>query len=331
MADLVQQPYNLFAQQKQSGYPNVTTPKVETGQNTDFNLERDHQGNYYVNGEKTPMKVLNPDVVPYINENQRQGKPITSTEELVSAIGYTTPEQEEKMRKASVMNQRISAVGDAIRHIGNIANTVNYAPAQQLNNPVLEEQARYEKSKALRDRANQIYLNYQQKKEMQDAQARRWEAEREYKNQMLDHYRDQDRRLWEQHEENARRNAFLENLKKEEFDLKKAYNEGRISIAEYNARTSRIRALRAGVRGGGGTEWTRTSNTEIHRDENGRETGRTTTIQRSNGKTGEQSTAVKTSKKGDTNPYGGRKHGSGGKGKGNSGNKENKFGVRPAK
>ena len=281
MADLVQQPYNLFAQQK----PQVKNETVTVA-------AKPQPIEQIVAQPQEQKQIIHPIVPP----REPQQPIITSMDDLAQAMGYTTPEQEEKMRKASVANQRILAVGDAIRHIGNIANTVNYAPAQQLNNPVLEEQARYEKSKALRDRANQIYLNYQQKKEMQDAQARRWEAEREYKNQMLDHYRDQDRRLWEQHKENARRNAFLENLKKEEFDLKKAYNEGRISIAEYNARTSRIRALRAGVGGGGGTEWTRTSETKINRDENGRETGRTTTISRSNKKTGEQSTAVKTTK-----------------------------------
>lgn len=89
---------------------------------------------------------------------------------------YTSPEQEEKMRKASVANQKILAIGDALRHIGNIANTVNYAPAQQFNSPFQEEQARYEKGKALRDKANQTYISYQQAKAAQDAKQRQWEA-----------------------------------------------------------------------------------------------------------------------------------------------------------
>jgi hypothetical protein len=115
---------------------------------------------------------------PY--QPQKQTKPITSTEELAAAMGYTSPEEENRLRKASLMNQRILAVGDALRHIGNIANTVKYAPAQQYNSPVLEEQARYEKGKALRDRANQQYIAYQQAKAKQDAEQKRWEAQFNY-------------------------------------------------------------------------------------------------------------------------------------------------------
>ena len=100
----------------------------------------------------------------------------TSGMDALSSM-YTSPQDEERMRKASVANQRIMAFADALRHIGNIYNTVNYAPAQQLNSPVLEEQARYEKGKALRDKANLTYLNYQQAKAAQDAKARQWEAD----------------------------------------------------------------------------------------------------------------------------------------------------------
>jgi len=93
---------------------------------------------------------------------------------------YTSKEDEEKLRKASVANQRILAIGDALRHIGNIATTVNYAPAQQFNNPVLEEQARYERGKALRDRANQQYYTYMQQKAAQDAALKKWEQQFNY-------------------------------------------------------------------------------------------------------------------------------------------------------
>ena len=89
---------------------------------------------------------------------------------------YTSPEQEEKMRKASVANQRILAIGDALRHIGNIYHTTKYAPAQQFNSPVTEEQQRYEKGKAVRDAANMKFYTYQQAKAEQDAKQRQWEA-----------------------------------------------------------------------------------------------------------------------------------------------------------
>lgn len=90
---------------------------------------------------------------------------------------YTSPEQEEKIRKSSVANQRIMAVADALRHIGNIYNTVNYAPAQQLNSPVAESTQRYLQGRALRDAANQRYFSYQQAKAAQDAKQRQWEAD----------------------------------------------------------------------------------------------------------------------------------------------------------
>ena len=124
-------------------------------------------------------------------QNQQQTQPSANANGVVKPIDsnsstagmdylnslYTSPQEEERLRKASVMNQRILAIGDAIRHIGNIANTVNYAPAQQLNSPVQEEYARYQQGKALRDRANQQFYTYQQQKAAQDAKARQWEAE----------------------------------------------------------------------------------------------------------------------------------------------------------
>lgn len=108
----------------------------------------------------------------------------TSGMDAISSM-LTTPEQEEKMRKASVANQRILAVADAIRHIGNIAHTVNYAPSQQFNSPVQEEQARYEKGKAVRDAANLKYYTYQQAKAAQDQKQRQWETTFNY-NMMKD-------------------------------------------------------------------------------------------------------------------------------------------------
>lgn len=101
----------------------------------------------------------------------------TSGMDAVIANMYTSPEQEEKMRKASVANQRILALGDALRHIGNIYHTVNYAPSQQFNKPWEEEQTRYEKGKAVRDAANAHYLSYQQAKAAQDAKQKQWEAD----------------------------------------------------------------------------------------------------------------------------------------------------------
>ena len=94
---------------------------------------------------------------------------------------YTSPQEEERLRKASVANQRIMAVGDALRHIGNIVNTVNYAPAQKFNSPVEEERKRYMQDKAIRDAHNYKYMTYQQAKAAQDAKIKQLEADRQQK------------------------------------------------------------------------------------------------------------------------------------------------------
>jgi len=160
--------YNLFAQQKQQNYPNAQT--------AGYHAQPVQQTQQAAQPTVTPTarpagKPAGTVAIPAIDPNSD-----TSGMDALSSM-YTSPQDEERMRKASVANQRIMAVADALRHIGNIYNTVNYAPAQQLNSPVLEEQARYEKGKALRYKANLTYLNYQQAKAAQDAKAKQWEAD----------------------------------------------------------------------------------------------------------------------------------------------------------
>ncbi len=90
---------------------------------------------------------------------------------------YTPPEDEEKMRKASLANQRILAVGDALRHLANIHYTIKGASPQKFNQPWKEVDDRYQKEKALRDARNQRYYTYQQAKAAQDAAQDRFERE----------------------------------------------------------------------------------------------------------------------------------------------------------
>ena len=253
-----QKPYNLFSTQmlehqgKKATQPVIpTTPmeqaaqQVANGNDGEFKIERDHQGNYYTNGVKTPMHVFNPDVVPY-KKDEQQYQPITSMEELARAMGYTSQEDEDKLRKASMTNRRILAVADALRHIGNIANTVGYAPVQQFNNPVLEEQARYEKGKALRDRANQQYLAYQQAKAKQDAEQRRWEQQfglQKENAEALNAYRKEQARIAEQKAANEKEYRAADLARKTKADEDAAKHRNRMAgIAGMNAQTGRMRA-----------------------------------------------------------------------------------------
>lgn len=191
----VQEPYNMFAMQKMAGYPNSAQiqqaqQKRVPGQVVGETPQQFAQGKFN-NGQpvvQTPQQTQQtPQVNPVIEQKMQNAKttPIdanssTAGMEYLNSL-YTTPQEEEKLRKASVANRRIMAVADALRHIGNIYHTINYAPAQQFNNPVAEEQARYERGKAIRDAANARYLTYQQQKAAQDAKARQWAIEQQQK------------------------------------------------------------------------------------------------------------------------------------------------------
>ena len=87
---------------------------------------------------------------------------------------YTTPEQEAKYRKQSRARMGILAVGDALRHLGNIYHTTKYAPSQQFNNPVEKEYALYQTQKAQRDKDNYAIATQR----LKQAQ---WEAEQAYR------------------------------------------------------------------------------------------------------------------------------------------------------
>lgn len=253
--------YNLFSQKPPVETPKLTKPiqAYDPTKSVEQNMAGQGQPSAqnvmaaYQTPQAQQTLVSRPQqtrTMPAINPNSD-----TSGMDALSTM-YTSPQEEERMRKASIANQRIVAVADALRHIGNIYNTVNYAPAQKFNSPVLEEQQRYERGKALRDKANQTYIAYQQAKAAQDAKARQWETEQDYKQGMLRHYQDQDRRLWERDAETALYHEGILGLRKEKQKLDDDYRNKRITIDEYNARSRRISALasqtRASRAGGGG-------------------------------------------------------------------------------
>lgn len=143
---------------------------------------------------------------------------ITNMDELASAMGYTSPEEEARLRKASVNNQRILAVADALRHIGNIANTVNYAPAQRFNQPWAEEQLRYEHGKAQRDRANQAIISYQQQRAELDRKIKQAEAEAARKERQMAFEREKWEAQKPYHEHRGKTQEYIEGIKKLEYE-----------------------------------------------------------------------------------------------------------------
>ena len=178
---------------------------------------------------------------------------ITNMDELASAMGYTSPEEEARLRKASVNNQRILAVADALRHIGNIANTVNYAPAQRFNQPWAEEQARYEHGKAQRDRANQVLFSYERQKADQERAERKLDAQ--IKKQEKDAERaerwNQARidRIYAQNaktEEEAKFYQTRARLQEEGWPLEKANKEAQIQLKKAQTELTNLRIANGG-------------------------------------------------------------------------------------
>ena len=297
---VVQQPYNLFAQQKQAGYPGVNTPQAGPRMAGEAGIV--HTTPTTQPAPKETQTVKNAGV------GQMKTTPITSMEDLARAMGYTSPQEEERLRKASVANQRILAIGDALRHIGNIANTVNYAPSQQFTNPVVEEEQRYQKGKALRDAANLKYYTYQQAKAAQDQKARQWEQQMKYN--MEKDAREYQLKKSESEARNNLREAQL-NRYQTLMALDEARREGVISDNEYKkrkaelypslvqsqiARNNRTGGGRSGSRGGSGSNMPDYDVvTTYERDDEGRvkSAKKTRTVKHSDGTT---STSTKTTK-----------------------------------
>ena len=184
--------------------------------------------------------------VGYVNPNSETAG--------IDALLYTSPEQEERLRKASVQRQRIYAIGDALRHIGNIYNTVNGAPSQKFNSPVEEERRRYLQEKAIRDQNNYKYMTYQQAKAAQEAKQKQFETQLAYnaardaaKMQATKDYQaatlKQNENKWKQQLE------FNQNKWKQQADLnerklqqQERHNKRMEGIAGMNAKTARDRA-----------------------------------------------------------------------------------------
>ena len=306
--------YNLFAQQKLT----EPVPAFDPSRTVEENLsgQGSPTGQNVATAYTTPTaKLQTQPVVQPVQQPQavtQQPKTIASAEDLAAAMGYTSPEQEEKMRKASLMNRRILAVGDALRHIGNIANTINYAPAQKFNSPVQEEELRYQRGKLLRDKANTTYIKYQQAKEAQDRAAAKMEMEFKLK-QADDARKDRlnDARISRYNAQNAKdgaNQAYWETrarLLEEGWPLDKAIKEAKKAEIDERARLARVKANQGGFaprRSGGGRGGGSGSNmpdydvvTTYERDDEGRvkSAKKTRTVKHSDGTT---STSTKTTK-----------------------------------
>lgn len=284
----------LYGQQKRSGYPgyNLFSPKVSVpGQlqgETVNEFAQAKQGGVV----PSPVSTGSSGVVDkplQATSGVQTGKVgagstpfVVSPNSSTDGMDYlgsllTTQADEERMRKASLNNRRIMAVSDALRHIGNIYNTANYATPQQFNNPVLEEKARYENERSVRDAANLRYYSYKQAKAAQDAKQRQWEQQLKYNMakdaanlQALTDYRNAT--IAEQ----QRYHDMVNTLNTRKVEDAKENNAKRTAIMQQNADANTTRASRYGTGGsrGGRVAGSSMPNYEVvdtyERDEDGR-------------------------------------------------------------
>lgn len=178
----------MFAEDKRNNYPSagLSPDQVSSMTYTMDELENG-KGNVNPSVNSSPSLVnnnqvnANKSVKSSVNYNPYPGG--TGANVGMDYIGglYTSPEKEEQLRKSSVNKQRVMALADALRHIGNIYHTTRYSPSQQFNSPVLEERNRYLQEKAVRDANNYKFQTYQQAKAAQEAKIRQAERDFEYK------------------------------------------------------------------------------------------------------------------------------------------------------
>lgn len=298
--------FNLFAQQKQQYYPTageaqtVTPGQIQGETVSEFASGKAGGGQTVVTPPSQPTQPVTPTPQTSVNTG---GTPVTTAKytpisvdknnpssgmDVISSM-FTSPQEEDRLRKASVANQRILAVGDALRHIGNIYHSVNGGPAQQFNNPVQEESQRYQQARAIRDAANQRYLSYQHQKAVQDAQIKKMEDESAYRENSMKLRQQELDRLDKQFGLNVRKQDHKEDYDAAILKFKEMHEKGiidantwRRAVAWYNANTSRLRAEKTGGKGGakGMDEYTTTTETTYNFDELGNKTGSTTTKKR---------------------------------------------------
>ena len=263
--------YNLFATDKQRNYPGAATqqqPQI-AGAAHGATPQEFAQGKQNANSQSgaapatatTPQQPAvrqqaaapQPAAAPAVTRTDYQ-KPIdpTSTTAGLDALNalYTSPQEEERLRQASLQRQRIMAVGDALRHIGNIYNTVNYAPPQIFNSPVETEHKRYLSEKQLRDQNNLKFMTYQQAKAAQDAKMKQASDALDLKYDRLKYESDKFNRQQSLNELKEKNRAWYQQAtiqqKEDYLEIQRALAEGRISKMEADTALARVKASQGG-------------------------------------------------------------------------------------
>ena len=89
--------------------------------------------------------------------------------------------EEDYDRRMTTNRERLLALGDAMRHIGNIVNTGKGAPSQQFNDPISQEEGRYQQRKAERLKKAVLDAENARKAEEMGLKEKAAETDRQYK------------------------------------------------------------------------------------------------------------------------------------------------------
>ena len=234
----------LETHQPQTNFENM--PKPSTGWNPDGSARYDALSEA-LSGYKHDFNQPQPEFKK--DDSKRDGGFFSWLRGLAPKLrpGIREGETEEDYdRRMTTNRERLLALGDAMRHIGNIVNTGKGAPSQQFNDPISQEEGRYQQRKAERQRKAALDAENARKAAEMGLKEKAAEADRQYKlflmgvkNNAAGLNRD---KFEYQKEKNDRDFEYRQGKDARDFEEKKRHNlvsEGqgaqRIGISQYNA------------------------------------------------------------------------------------------------
>ena len=177
------QPYDAHTAEKtpqpQTNFENM--PKPSTGWNPDGSARYDALSEA-LSGYKHDFNQPQPEFKK--DDSKRDGGFFSWLRGLAPKLrpGIREGETEEDYdRRMTTNRERLLALGDAMRHIGNIVNTGKGAPSQQFNDPISQEEGRYQQRKADRQRKAALDAENARKTEEMGLKEKAYEADRQYK------------------------------------------------------------------------------------------------------------------------------------------------------
>ena len=230
----------LETHQPQTNFENM--PKPSTGWNPDGSARYDALSEA-LSGYKHDFNQPQPEFKK--DDSKRDGGFFSWLRGLAPKLrpGIREGETEEDYdRRMTTNRERILALGDAMRHIGNIVNTGKGAPSQQFNDPISQEEGRYQQRKADR----QLKAENARKTAEIGLKEKAYEADRQYKLFLMGMKNDAARLNRDKFEyrqgKDARDFEYRQGKDARDFEEKKRHNlvsEGqgaqRIGISQYNA------------------------------------------------------------------------------------------------